>query len=161
MRRSWRDISLSWRLTALYVAILVAGFLLREAVIAGAELERNGLSVGIVNLRTLMPIDEAAVLAEARGARLVVTLEDHLLTGGLFSIACEVCQRARIAPRVLPIGFDRRWFTPGLLDDVLEVEGLSGARVAERIARALASPDGPRNERPEPGSLRASPEQPR
>lgn len=116
--------------------ILTYGMLVREALVAQRLLEGRGIRVEVVNLRTLVPLDEACVLAAARTSPLLVTLEDHLSTGGLHSIVAELALRHRVAPRTLPIGL-ATWFAPALLRDVLEVERMSGAALAERIASAL------------------------
>jgi transketolase len=119
------------------VAILVAGALFREAYQAARELEAEGRSVTLVNLRTLDPIDEPVVIGCACRARLLVLVEDHFRTGGLNSIVAEILVKNRLAAEVLSIAFDDRWFTPALLDDVLRVERLTGAHVAERIRLRL------------------------
>jgi transketolase len=119
------------------VTILTYGFLLREALKAREALEARGRSVRLVNLRTVKPIDEKTVLRAARETRLLVTLEDHFVTGGLFSIVSETLTRARLACHVLPIALEERWFTPGRLDDVLAKEGFTGEQIAQRAERAL------------------------
>src|SRR5262249_31659224 len=119
------------------VALLPDGFLLREAVKATSILETRGAPVRLVTLRTLAPIDEEAVVAAARGSELLVTIEDHFRTGGLYSIVAEVLVRHGLARRVLPIALPDRWFRPALLDDVLAHEGFSGPRLAERVLEAL------------------------
>src|SRR5262249_30164731 len=119
------------------VAILTYGFLLGEAEKARRLLESRGLPVRLLNLRTLKPLDEAAVLAAAREASLLVTLEDHFLAGGLYSILAELLLRHRLAPRVVSLAFEERWFTPALLGDVLAHEGLTGERIAQPILGAL------------------------
>ncbi len=119
------------------VAILTYGFLLREAVKAKAELEAKGLSVTLVNLRSLEPLDTQVTLAAARGHRLLVTFEDHFQTGGLFSIVCELLVKSGVSARVLPVALDKKWFKPGLLDDVLAHEGFTGEALATRIRAEL------------------------
>jgi transketolase len=121
------------------VSILACGYLLREALRAAVRLETHGVPVRVVNLRTLEPLDHAAVLEAAR-CELLVTLEDHFLAGGLFSVVSELLVRAGVRCPVLPIGFERRFFRPALLDDVLEVEGLHGTHVAQRVLDALRAP---------------------
>jgi transketolase len=115
------------------VAILVYGMLFKEAWEAKALLEAQGVGVRVVNLRTVKPLDEAAVLDALRACRMTVTLEDHFLTGGLYSIVSELCLRNRIAPRVLPLALEDRWFRAGRLDEVLEAEGFSAPEIARRI----------------------------
>jgi len=119
------------------VTILAFGFLLREAHAAATLLSARGVTVRLLNLRTLKPIDEEAILNAAAETRLLVTVEDHFETGGLTSIVAELLMRNRTTVRVLPIALPDRWFKPALLPDVLEYEGFTGARIAERIAAAL------------------------
>jgi transketolase len=119
------------------IALLTYGFLLREAVKAKEALTPHGVSVRLINLRTLKPIDEDAVVRAARTARVVVTLEDHFLTGGLASIAAELFAAHGVAPHFVPIALEHRWFKPALLDDVLAYEGFTGKQIAERILRTL------------------------
>jgi transketolase len=122
------------------VSIVVYGALFREAFEAAELLREAGLGVHLVNLRMPTPVDEAAILEAARGTRLLVTVEDHFLTGGLYSIVAETLLRHRTTAHVLPIAFAGRWFRPALLADVLRTEGLLGPQIAERILAALPRP---------------------
>ncbi len=119
------------------VAILVYGFLLREAVKAKDILEAKGKSVRLVNIRMPKPIDEEVVLNALKECRLVVTLEDHFLTGGLYSIVAELCLKHKTVGNVLPIAIEHKWFKPALLDRVLEYEGFTGKQLAEKILTRL------------------------
>jgi transketolase len=119
------------------VSILTYGPLLREAERARQALAGRGVPVRLVNLRTLEPVDEEAIVDAVRAAELVVTLEDHFHRGGLHTIVAEVCLAHRLAPRVLGLDLGSSFFKPALHADVLRHEGLSGARVAERILDAL------------------------
>lgn len=121
------------------VTILVYGMLFREALAASALLEAQGISVRLLNLRTVWPVDETAVLAAAQQTKLLVTIEDHFLTGGLFSIVSELLVRRGVRANVLPIALDNRWFQPALLDDVLTYEGFTGPQLAEKIQEYLAT----------------------
>jgi transketolase len=121
------------------VSLLTCGALLREALRARALLESHGVPVRLVHLPVLAPLDVDAVLAAAR-CELLVTLEDHFLVGGLWSAVAEVLARAGRACRVLPLGFEQRHFRPARLSAVLEAEGLSGPRVAQRVLDELRRP---------------------
>jgi transketolase len=117
------------------VTLLVYGFLFGNALEAKSLLEKEGLSVGLVNMRSLKPVDEEAIVEAARESALLVTIEDHLQTGGLYSIVAEVLMRRRqLNPEVLPLALNERWFRPGLLGDVLEAEGFTAEQIAARIA---------------------------
>ena len=119
------------------VTILVYGFLLREALKAKKILEDKGHSVGIINLRTVKPIDEEVILNSAKNSNMLVTLEDHFITGGLYSIVGELFLKNKIAADVLPIALENKWFKPALLNDVLEYEGFTGEKIAERIENKI------------------------
>jgi transketolase len=115
------------------VTILVYGMLFEQALIAAQILREAGQSVGLVNMRSLKPVDEQAIITACAGSALVVTLEDHFQTGGLYSIVAEVLLRHRRTANVLPIALNERWFCPARLPDVLEHEGFTGKQIAERI----------------------------
>jgi transketolase len=119
------------------LTILVYGFLVREAERARRILEERGKRVRLVNLRTLSPIDETAILEAAMDTGVLVTIEDHFLTGGLFSIVAETLVRHHLRSQVIPFALQHRWFIPALLDDVLEHEGFTGEQIAERILEEL------------------------
>ncbi len=119
------------------VAILTYGFLLREALVAQEALQKQGVKTRVVYFRTVKPIDTAAILRAAHECSLVVTLEDHFKTGGLYSIVAETLLEHRTTADVQPIALDERWFKPALLQDVLEYEGFTGASLTERIHTRL------------------------
>jgi transketolase len=119
------------------VAILTYGPLLREAVRARTILGARGVPVTLLNLRTLEPVDAAAIEDVARTAELLVTLEDHFHRGGLHSIVAETCLERRLSPRVLGIDLGRSFFQPALHADVLAHEGFTGEQIAGRILDAL------------------------
>jgi transketolase len=114
------------------VTILTYGLMFEQALIAVDILKGEGLSVGLINMRSLKPVDEQAILDAAKSS-LLVTLEDHFLTGGLYSIVAEVLLKHRQTANVLPFALEERWFKPALLPDVLQHEGFTGKQIAEKI----------------------------
>ncbi len=119
------------------VAILVYGFLFGQAFKAKEILESKGISVRLVNIRTPKPIDEEAILKSVKECKLVVTLEDHFVTGGLYSIVAEVLLKNKKTADVLPIAL-KNWFKPALLDRVLEYEGFTVDAICEKICNAIS-----------------------
>lgn len=123
------------------VVLLAYGLLVHEAVVAAGLLADRGVAAHVLNLRTLAPLDAEAVRDAARDARLVVTIEDHRPTGGLFSLVAELLARGRARPPVLPIGLGERGFAPAMLADAIRHEGFTGARIATRVVGALQEID--------------------
>lgn len=115
------------------VTILVYGVLFKQAMEAKAILEAKGKSVGVINLRTLKPIDEDVILKAAANSKLLVTLEDHFITGGLFTIIAEIFLKNRFMCEVLPVALNDKWFKPALINDVLDYEGFTSDKIARRI----------------------------
>jgi transketolase len=72
------------------VAILATGAPVGEAVKAADALESGGVSASVYNIATISPIDEEAVVEAATGPKLVVTVEDHSIRGGLGGAVAEV-----------------------------------------------------------------------
>lgn len=119
------------------ITLLVYGFLFGNTLEAAALLEKEGLSVGLVNLRSLKPFDEEMLLRCTCQSRMLVTIEDHLLTGGLYSIVAETLLKHRLTATVLPLALDDRWFRPGLLQEVLETEGFTAEKIAARVLQKI------------------------
>jgi transketolase len=115
------------------VTILTYGLLFEQALVAVEILKNEGLSVGLINMRSLKPVDEQAIIRATQSSGLTVTLEDHFLTGGLYSIVAEVLLKNQLTAKVLPLALNEKWFKPSLLPNVLEYEGFTGKQIAEKI----------------------------
>jgi transketolase len=119
------------------VSLLTYGLMLSEVDVARRVLEENGVKPRVVNVRTLRPVDTRAILRAATESKLVVTVEDHLRTGALYSIVCELLVENGVRARVLPIALEDRWFGPALLADVLAHEKFDGVSIAARVMEIL------------------------
>jgi transketolase len=119
------------------VTILTYGFMFEQSLIAKKILEKNGYSVGLINLRTLKPIDKKEIITALKASDLTVTVEDHFLTGGLFSIVSEIIALEKIEVNLLPIALQNKWFKPALINDVLEYEKFTGVHIALNIVSRL------------------------
>ncbi len=115
------------------ITILTYGLLFEQALIAVEILKNEGLSVGLINMRSLKPVDEKAIVESSQTSKLVVTLEDHFQTGGLYTIVAETLLKYQLTAKVLPFALNERWFKPSLLPNVLEYEGFTGKQIAEKI----------------------------
>lgn len=104
---------------------------------AHAELAAQGISARVLNMHTIKPLDTAAVLRAARETAGLITVEDHLVVGGLGAAVCEVVTRD--APvRVRRVGVPDRFIDRvGDELDLLTAAGVSTARIVAE-ARELA-----------------------
>lgn len=124
------------------VAILAYGPLFAQALGTAQRLQADGHSVRLLNLRTVQPIDEEAIVAAALETRLLVTVEDHFLTGGLYTIVAEILLRYQLLAPVLPIALPDCWFQPALLPELLAHEGLTPSHIVAAIQARLKSVTG-------------------
>jgi transketolase len=93
------------------VSIVACGTVLRDVLEAQRVLEGEGISAGVLDVHTVKPIDAGAIVTAARRSGRVLTVEDHLVTGGLGSAVAEVlvesgtvCRFKRLGvPDVFPI----------------------------------------------------------
>ncbi|MBC7936587.1 MAG: transketolase [Rhizobacter sp.] len=122
------------------ITLLVYGFLFDNALHAKEILEQQGLSVGLINMRTLKPADEQAIIQSALNSRLLISIEDHLNSGGLYTIIAETLLRNRLSAHVFPLAIHERWFKPALLAEVLEFEGFTPEKIAEKILNEFQQP---------------------
>jgi transketolase len=119
------------------VTLLTYGFLLTHVLKAQQILEANGITTRVVNMRTLKPIDTEEILHSVKTSDLVVTIEDHFLVGGLYSIVAETLLTNGVTGKVKPIALENKWFKPALLKYVLEHEGYTGEQLATRVTNFL------------------------
>lgn len=75
------------------VTIFACGHLVWNAIQAGIQLEEKGISVEVVNIHTVKPLDEEAVLNSLRKTRCAVTAEEHNIIGGLGDAIAQVAAK--------------------------------------------------------------------
>jgi len=80
------------------VTILATGHLVWESIEAAQELEQKGISAEIINIHTIKPLDEDAVLASVSKTKAVVTAEEHLMNGGLGDSIAQLLSRKLPTP---------------------------------------------------------------
>ncbi len=119
------------------VNIFTYGFLFSEAYETTQLLLNEGYDVGLINLRTLKPVDEYIIIKSLKNSLLTVTIEDHFLVGGLFSIISEIASKNNLRGYILPIAFKEKWFKPALYKDVLEFELLNKENIRNTIINQL------------------------
>jgi transketolase len=75
------------------VSVFACGHMVWNAIQAGAALQERGLSVEVINIHTIKPLDEQAVLQSLRKTRCAVTVEEHNIIGGLGDAIAQVAAK--------------------------------------------------------------------
>jgi transketolase len=121
------------------VSILTYGYLTRQVLAAAHVLAADGVAVRVVSMRTLKPVDTAAILKAASDSTIITIVEDHFHRGGLATIVAETLMDARQTAEVHSISFGNRWFKPGRLQEVLAFEGMTPEAIAASIYSQISS----------------------
>jgi transketolase len=80
------------------VSIFACGHMVWKAIEAGRILEANGVSVELINIHTIKPLDEAAILKSISKTKCAVTVEEHNVLGGLGDSIAQVAARHQPIP---------------------------------------------------------------
>jgi transketolase len=116
------------------VAVFATGPLLHNALLAAKELE-HAVPVVVINIHTIKPLDKEAVVAAAKAAGAVVTVEEHQVAGGLGSAVVEVLAAACPVP-VEFVGVQDQFGQSGTPGELLEYYGLGVSHIVAAIRRA-------------------------
>jgi 1-deoxy-D-xylulose-5-phosphate synthase len=116
--------------------VVAYGSMVCPALEAAAELEKEGLSLAVVNARFAKPLDEEAILPYAKSGNAVITVEEGVVSGGFGSAVRELLDRERrFDIRFLSIGLPPEVYPLGKADEIRKIYGLDSAGLAGRIRR--------------------------
>ena len=123
-------------------ALFASGMMLAPALAAATLLERHGVSVSLVNVPVIKPLDVATVVNVAATARIVVTAENHTITGGLGSAVAEALAEAGLGRPLRRIGL-RDTFAEGARTQayLFDKYGLSTQAIVDAAWTALGNRD--------------------
>ena len=114
------------------VMFLAVGRMVQVAMQAAIELMGKGVRAGVTDARFVKPIDEA-LARRAAAAKLVVTLEENVLSGGLGERVMEFYAREALRTPVLPLGVPDRFVEHAQVERQIQSCGLDAMSVAQRV----------------------------
>jgi transketolase len=118
------------------VAIIACGIMVYEALRASDILLKKGIKVKVVNMHTIKPIDENAIISAAKECGAIVTAEEHQVYGGLGSAVSEVLVKKYPVP-VEMIGINDRFGESGEPDVLIKKFGLKDINIVESVEKVL------------------------
>ncbi len=118
------------------VTIFATGHLVWEAVVAEAMLREEGISVELINIHTIKPLDTAAVLASVAKTGCAVTAEEHQYNGGLGDVIAQTLVRNQPAPQEF-VGVDDSFGESGKPEALLEKYGLNAENIVNAAKKAI------------------------
>ena len=119
------------------VTVFATGHMVWEALQAAEALEAEGIYAEVVNIATIKPLDEKAVIASAKKTGKVVVAEEHNSAGGLGELIAGVLAAAAPTPIEFINGKDR-FGQSGKPAELLAAYGLDAAHIAEAAKKAIA-----------------------
>lgn len=114
------------------VTIIATGLMVNEALIAAEQLKAEGINAEVLNIHTIKPLDEKAVIESAKKTGKVITVEEHSVIGGLGSAVCDVLSEKCPTP-VKKIGMNDEYGMSGSAADLLEHYGFSAANIVKTV----------------------------
>lgn len=118
------------------VGIIACGTLVHNAIIAAQELANEGVSVLVMNMATIKPIDRDAIIQLAKKVGAIVTAEEHQVTGGLGSAVAEVLAEEHPVP-IEFIGIRDSFGQSGTPDELMKFYKLDSVSIAVAVRDVL------------------------
>ena len=119
------------------VSIFACGHLVWKAIEAGKILEEKGISVEVINIHTVKPLDTEAVIRSISKTRCVVTAEEHNVIGGLGDAIAQVAAREFPVP-VEYVGTNDTFGESGTPVELLKKYGLDAPNIVEAAMKVIA-----------------------
>jgi transketolase len=119
------------------VTILACGHLVWKALIAQEQLEAEGISAEVINIHTIKPLDDEAILASAAKTGCVVTAEEHNFLGGLGESVARVLSLNNPTPQEF-VAVNDSFGESGTPDQLLEKYGLNETAIVAAAKKAIS-----------------------
>jgi transketolase len=119
------------------VTVIATGLMVGKALQAADILSAEGISVRVIDMHTIKPLDEELVIKAAEETGCIVTSEEHSVIGGLGSAVCELLSEKCPVP-VVRHGVNDQFGRSGTANAVLEYFGLTPEGIAAKVRQALS-----------------------
>jgi len=118
------------------ITIIATGLMVSKALDASSILRTRGIEARVIDMHTIKPLDFAAIKKAAGETNLIVTVEEHVLTGGLGSAVAEVIAELDTNSRLIRIGLPDKFISKfGSHELLLKRYGLTGNNIADSIIK--------------------------
>lgn len=118
------------------ITLIATGIMVSYALEAAEMLDKENISASVVNMHTIKPLDETTVINQAKISGAVVTVEEHLITGGLGSAVSEVLGRNHPVP-VEMIGIQNQFGQSGSHKELFEAYHLTSLDIYKAAKKAM------------------------
>ncbi len=119
------------------VSIFATGHLVWHAIEAGHLLAEKGIDAEIINIHTIKPLDNEAILKSVAKTRCVVTAEEHQMNGGLGDSIAQLLARTTPLPLEM-VAVNDSFGESGTPEQLMEKYGLNAANIVEKVLKVLS-----------------------
>ena len=119
------------------VTIIACGHLVWKSIEAIKILEAQGISVELINMHTIKPLDEAAILASVAKTKCVVSAEEHMINGGLGEAVSQVLSRNMPVPQEF-VGVNDSFGESGTPMELMTKYGIDTQNIISAVLKVLA-----------------------
>ncbi len=119
------------------VSIFATGHLVWQVILAAQELEKEGISAEIINIHTIKPLDNEAILASVKKTGCVVACEEHLYNGGLGDSIAQLLARNYPSPMEY-VGIDDQFGESGKPMQLMDKYGLNAKNIIEKAKKVIS-----------------------
>ena len=119
------------------VTIVATGHLVWEALVAAEALAEKGISAEVINIHTIKPLDEAAILKSVQKTGCVVTAEEHNIMGGLGESVSSCLVQNHLVPQEF-VAVTDSFGESGTPAQLMEKYGLNSAAIVEKAEKVMA-----------------------
>jgi transketolase len=121
--------------------IIATGHMVWEALQAAYALKEKGIHVGVINMHTIKPIDVEAIIQAAKDTGLIITAEEHQVTGGLGGAVAEIVAQNHPVP-VRFVGMPDCFGESGKPSELMEKYGLTSHAIKTLLLESLGIQSG-------------------
>jgi len=118
------------------ITIISTGMMTPKAMAAAKELIARGVSVNLIHMSTIKPIDEDAILEAAETTKAIITVENHSIIGGLGSAVCEVVSE-KCPCKVYRIGFNDIFLESGDDEELFSRYGMNTENIIQKTLEVI------------------------
>jgi transketolase len=119
------------------VTIIACGHMVWKSIEAAKKLEAQGISVELINMHTIKPLDAAAILKSVSKTKCVVTAEEHMINGGLGDSVAQVLTRNLLVPQEF-VGVNDTFGESGNPMELMTKYGIDTDNVVEAALKAIS-----------------------
>lgn len=114
------------------ITVIATGMMVAKALEAAKELETEGISVRVINMSTIKPIDREIIVKAAKETKAIITAEEHSVIGGLGAMVSQVvCSECPTKVRM--VGIQDTFGESGTPNELMEKYGLTAKRIIEEV----------------------------